>query len=152
MNNVNISSAKIKDAQEIRILETSVWNEECTNKYDIPMYIRFGYVYIAKTRDQIKNRNKIVGAICAYKTKDDEIYVCDWFVEKKFRGKNIGIRLYKKLIISVKCSIVTFLDPMRIATVHAHEKLGFKIIKRVKNAYGIYKGLESGERLFVRRD
>ena len=47
---IKIVKAKIEDSQEIRNLETEVWGEECTNKYDIPMYIRFGYVYVAKEK------------------------------------------------------------------------------------------------------
>jgi L-amino acid N-acyltransferase YncA len=143
MKKIKIVKAKIEDAQKIRILETKVWAEECTNKYDIPMYIRFGYVYVAK------EGNRIIGAICSYKTKDNKVYVCDWFVDNKYRGKSIGMKLYKKLISSVKFPIVTFLDPARIPTVKAHEKLGFKLLKKVKNAYGINKGLEKGERLLV---
>jgi hypothetical protein len=140
---IRILKAKISDAQQIRTLETSVWGEECTNKYDIPMYIRFGYVYVAKEGD------KIIGAICSYKTRDGKIYVCDWFVDKKYRGKSIGIRLYEKLIDNTNLPIVTFLDPARIPTLKAHEKLGFKVWKKIKNAYGIDEGLEAGERLLV---
>lgn len=140
---IRILKAKIDDAQQIRVLETRVWGEECTNKYDIPMYIRFGYVYVAKEGE------RIIGAICSYKTRDGKIYVCDWFVDKNYRGKNIGIKLYKKLIDSVKLPIVTFLDPDRIPTLKAHEKLGFRVLKKIKNAYGIDKGLEAGERLLV---
>lgn len=143
MNKIKILKATIDDAQQIRILETKVWGEECTNKYDIPMYIRFGYVYVAK------DGKKIIGAICSYKTKDNKVYVCDWFVDKKYRGQDIGIKLYKKLINSVKYPIVTFLDPARTPTVKAHEKLGFKLHKKIKNAYGIKKGLEGGERHLV---
>ena len=143
VDNIKIRKAKIEDSQEIRNLETKVWGEECTNKYDIPMYIRFGYVYIAKEKD------KIVGAICGYKTKNNKIYVCDWFVDKKYRNKKIGIKLYKRLISTVKLPIITFLDPKRIPTMNAHKNLGFKVVKKVKNAYGLKKGLEGGYRLLV---
>ena len=143
MKGIKISKAKIEDSQEIRELETKVWDEECTNKYDIPMYIRFGYVYVAK------EGNKIVGAICSYKTKENMVYVCDWFVDENYRGKDIGIKLYKKLISEVKVPIVNFLEENRIPTVNAHKKLGFKLWKRVKNAYGLDKGLKASERLLM---
>jgi len=35
---------KIEEAQEIRKLEERVWGEEVVNKYDIPMFIKFGCV------------------------------------------------------------------------------------------------------------
>ncbi|MGV8150326.1 MAG: GNAT family N-acetyltransferase [Candidatus Woesearchaeota archaeon] len=141
---LQILKAKIGDAQEIRKLETRIWGEEVVNKYDIPMFVRFGYVFIAK------DKNKIVGAICSYKTKKDEVYVCDWVVDEKYRNKNIGSKLYKKLINSVNYPIITFLDPKLITTVRAHEKLGFKLFKRIDNAYGDIGGLEDGARLLVK--
>jgi ribosomal protein S18 acetylase RimI-like enzyme len=141
---IQILRAKVSEAQEIRKLETKVWGEEVVNKYDIPMFVRFGYVFVAK------DKNKIVGAIIAYKTKDDDIYVCDWVVDQKYRNKKIGLKLYTKLINSVKNPIITFLDPKRIPTIKAHELLGFKIVKKVNNAYGYSQGLESGNRLLAR--
>ena len=147
MKNIRIVNAKIEDSKQIRALETKIWGEECTNKYDIPMYIRFGYVYVAK------EKNKVIGVICSYKTKDNKLYVCDWFVDEKYRGRNIGMRLYKRLISNARLPIVTFLDPARIPTIKAHEKLGFRLLKKVKNAYGIYNNKRnSGERLFVMLD
>jgi hypothetical protein len=59
---LQIVKAKVSDAQKIRSLETLVWNEEVTNKYDIPMFVQFGYVYTAKIGE------KLVGAIIGYKT------------------------------------------------------------------------------------
>jgi L-amino acid N-acyltransferase YncA len=131
-NKLKIRRAKINDAQKIRILETRVWGEECTNKYDIPMYIRFGYVYVAEIN------NKIVGAICAYKTRNNAIYVCDWFVDEHYRKDGIGTKLYNMLIdAAVYYKIITFLDPKNLPTVAAHKKMGFKVTKKVKDAYGL---------------
>ncbi len=141
---IKITKAKVAEAQEIRKLEKKVWGEEVVNKYDIPMFVRFGYVFVAK------DKKKIVGAICSYKTNIDEIYVCDWVVDPKYRNREIGLKLYQKLINSVKNPIITFLDPHLTPTLRAHEKLGFKIVKRVDNAYGNIGGLEGGSRLLAR--
>lgn len=140
---IRISRAKPSDSEEVRKLETKVWNEEVSNKYDIPMFIRFGYAFIAK------DRKKIIGCIYGYKTNKNQVFVCDWFVDKNYRKKDIGIKLYKKLISSISCPIVSFIDPKRIPTLNAHKKLGFKVLKKVKNAYGRAEGLEKGYKLLM---
>ena len=45
---IKIIRATNSDSQEIRRLEREVWKEEVVNKYDIPMFVRFGYVFVAK--------------------------------------------------------------------------------------------------------
>jgi predicted N-acetyltransferase YhbS len=92
VNKIIIIEAKVKEAQEIRKLEEKVWGEDVVNKYDIPMFVRFGYVFVAK------DKGKIIGAICSYFTKVGELYVCDWVVDKNYQGKKIGTDLYKALI------------------------------------------------------
>lgn len=142
---VKIVKAKVSDAQEIRRLETRVWGEEVVNKYDAPMFIRFGWCFAAK------DKNKIVGAICSYLTKNNEVYVCDWVVDKRFRERSIGVNLYKKLLKAVPGKhIISFIDPKNIASLEAHKKLGFKIDKIMKNVYGLKHGIEGGERILVR--
>ncbi|MSU56297.1 MAG: N-acetyltransferase [Candidatus Taylorbacteria bacterium] len=142
---IRIRKARTSDAQAIRLLETKVWKEEVVNKYDIPMFIRFGWCFVAE------DAQKIIGAICAFQTKDGEVYVSDWVVAKPYRGKNIGLGLYQRLLAETKGrSIVTFLDPKLIPTVVAHKKLGFKVIRRVKSPYGLKKGIEGGDRILVR--
>ena len=142
MASVKILKAKVSDSQKIRELENRIWNEEVVNKYDIPMFVRFGYSYIAKYKD------KIVGAIIAYKTKDDEVYVCDWIVEKKFRKSGIGLKLYKSLIKNIRdLPIVSFIEQNNTPSLNAHFKLGFKIVKKIKDPYD----LGEGYRIFVRR-
>ena len=48
MHTTTISKAKVSEAQFIRKLEEKIWGEEVVNKYDAPMLVRFGYVYVAK--------------------------------------------------------------------------------------------------------
>ncbi len=144
---VRITKAKVTDAQAIRKLEEKVWGEEVVNKYDIPMFVRFGYVYIAKVG------TILVGAIISYKTNKDEIYVCDLVVDARYRRLKIGEKLYQRLLSSVRgTNIVSFLDPQLDPTKRLHEKLGGKIVAKVKDPYDLKrdKGLETGYRLLVR--
>jgi ribosomal protein S18 acetylase RimI-like enzyme len=140
---IKIVRAKVEDSEELRKLETRIWRERVTNKYDLSDMIRFSYAYIAK------DENKTVGGIYGYKTKDGKFYVCDWFVDKRYRKRGIGSKLYKRLIKDIKLPIVSFLDPNYPPTIKAHKKLGFKILKKVKNAYGRIKGLEDGYQLLA---
>ena len=145
MKKIKISKAEPTDAQEIRKLETLVWDEEVTNQYDSPMFIRFGYVFTAK------EGKKLVGAIVAFRTNKDEVFVSDIVVHPSYQGKKIGEKLYKKLLQSVKGkNVVSFLDPDLIPTLNLHKKLGGKIVARVNNAYDLKEGLETGTRLMVR--
>lgn len=142
---IKIAKAEPSDAQEIRNLETLVWKEEVTNQYDSPMLIRFGYVFTAK------EGKKLVGAIIAFRTNKNEVFVSDIVVHPSYQGKKIGEKLYKKLLQNVRgMNIVSFLDPDLIPTLNLHKKLGGKIVARVKNAYDLKKGLETGIRLLVR--
>ncbi len=148
MPKIFIKKAKVSDAQNIRLLEQKVWNEEVVNKYDIPMFVRFGYVYVATYQ------NKLVGAIISYRTNTDEVYVCDLVVDKKYRGQKIAERLYRALLKATKGkNIVSFLDPELIPTMKLHEKLGARVVKKVTDAYDLdseKSNLEKGKRLFVR--
>ena len=125
---LKIAKATVIDAQAIRKLEHMVWKEEVVNKYDIPMFVTFGYVYVALYE------NKLVGAIISYRTNKDEVYVCDLVVDPKYRTLGIGEKLYRKLISSVRGkNVVSFLDPTLIPTVKLHEKLGAKVVAKVNN-------------------
>ena len=141
-----VTKAKAEDAQEIRKLEERVWGEEVVNKYDITMFTRFGYVFVAK------DGGKIVGAICSYFTKDKEFYVCDWVVDKSYQGKRIGINLYNMLIKKAKgIPLVSFINHKAIKSLELHKKLGFKIVNKVNNPYYIKeKNLDDGMCYFVR--
>ncbi len=140
-----IAKAKPTDAQAIRRLEDLVWQEEVTNKYDSPMFVRFGYVFTAK------EGTKLVGAIIAFRTNTDEVFVSDLVVHPSYQGKKIGERLYRKLLQAVKGkNIVSFLDPELIPTMNLHKKLGGKIAAKVRNAYDLDKGLETGVRWLVK--
>jgi ribosomal protein S18 acetylase RimI-like enzyme len=142
---IKITKAKITDAQLIRRLETEVWQEEVTNKYDAPMFVRFGWCFVAK------NNEKVVGAICSYLTNKNEVYVCDWVVDKAYRRQSVGLKLYRELIKNIgDKNVISLVDPKNNPSLAAHLKLGFKTIGQVKNAYGLSRGLEGGNRILVR--
>ncbi|MEN9338630.1 MAG: Acetyltransferase family, partial [Candidatus Parcubacteria bacterium] len=116
---IKIVRAKISDAQEIRELETKVWKEEVTNNYDIPMFVRFGYVFIAKERE------KKIGAIISYKTNKNEVYISDLVVDPKYRRQGIARQLRERLFKEVKgMNVVSFLDPKNIPTIELNKKMG----------------------------
>ncbi|MBU5690074.1 MAG: GNAT family N-acetyltransferase [Candidatus Aenigmatarchaeota archaeon] len=141
MQSIRISKAKISDSQLIRKLERNVWSEDVVSKWDASAFARFGYVYVAK------HRGKIIGSIVAFKTKDDEIFVNDWVVHKKYRRKKVGQKLYERLIKDVKQPIITFLDEKNTFLLKTHLKLGFKFVKRIKGPYNVNESY----RIFVRR-
>ncbi len=129
MQMIKISKAKIEDLQQILKLETKIWDGRVTSIYDMANFIRFGYAFVAK------DKTKIVGAIIAIKTKDDEVFVEDLIVDKKYRNKKIGTKLKQKLISSVKLPFIGFVSPKFKASLKLQKKLGFKLVKKVKNPY-----------------
>ena len=142
---IKITKAVVSDAQNIRKLESKVWGEEVVNKYDIPMFIRFGWCFVAK------DSGKIIGAIYAYSTRAGQVYVSDWVVDSKHRGQEIGLALYRALISAVRGkSIISFIDPKNTVSLAGHKKLGFKIVRTVPDAYGLKKGIEGGPRILVK--
>lgn len=139
------TKAKSSDAAAVRALEALVWEEEVTSKYDTPMFIRFGYVFIAKTG------KKIIGAIVAFPTNGGDVFVSDIVVHPEYQGQGIGEKLYRKLLKAVRgTDIVSFLNPYLLPTRELHKKLGGKTVARIKDAYQLKEGLEVGERLLIR--
>ncbi len=129
---ITIRKGRLSDLQEIKTLEQLVWHEgNIFGKYGLSIFMRFGYVFIAR------NKKRIIGGIHGIKTHDNAVYVIDFFIDKDYHGQNIGTRLYKKLIRSVKLPIIAHVHADNEASLHIHEKLGFKIIKKEKDIYGI---------------
>ncbi len=140
---IKIKKAKINQSQKIRALENEIWDEEVVNIYDMAAFITFGYVFIAE------DKNKIIGAICAFATKNNEVYLNDWVVDKKHRGKGIGKKLFEKLKKEIgNKNIISYVELKNGISVAAHKKLGFELVKKVKDPYDLKK---EEYRFFFRR-
>lgn len=130
--NVVIEKADIVGAQKIRLLENKAHGTEVSSKYDIPMLVHFGYMLVAKIN------NTIVGAILGYKTRDNEIYVCDWVVDPDYQRKGIGLQLYKEFIKETKGhDLITLILTSNKTSFQAHQKLGFTFVRDVKDPFQI---------------
>lgn len=141
---IKISFAKLSDAAAIRRLENKTWGGEVVSKYDVPMFIQLGYVFVAK------DQNKIIGAICSYLTKRGEVHVCDWVVDKTYRGQNIGLKLFNKLLLAVKNRpLISYINIKNAPSLAAHKKLGFKFKSLPKSADPFYL-VEGGKRVLAR--
>ncbi len=130
---ITISKAKVKESQKIRKLEQKIWKEQnITSVYEAATFVENGHTFIAK------DAGKIIGAIIAINTSDNKIRVVDWVVDEKYRGLSIGERLYKRLIKAINNTpIVTLIDTKNKASINGHKKLGFKIIKKIKDPYSL---------------
>ncbi|MCB9798264.1 GNAT family N-acetyltransferase [Candidatus Nomurabacteria bacterium] len=128
---ITISKAKPSECQKVRHLEQKVWKEPgVTSQYDIAFFVSFGYVFVAKDKD------KIVGAIVAIKTKDNEIKITDWVIDKKYRRMGIGSRLYAKLKKEAKeLPLLAYVEASNEPSIHGHQKLGFKKVKKMKDPF-----------------
>lgn len=126
-----IRRAKINESQKIRKFEDRAWHEKnVTSECDMANAVRFSYVFVAIERD------KIVGLICAVRTRNDDVYVEEWCVDEKYRGKGIGKKLYIRLLKEVgNKKILAFTQLSNKISQKAHCRLGFKIVEKVEDAY-----------------
>lgn len=142
MTKISIKRAALTDAQQIRKLEEKVWAHAVTSSYDAAMFVRFGYCFIAK------QGTKLVGAIIAFPTRQQEVYVTDVVVAAKQRRSNVGERLYRRLLHTVSQPVISFVDPANSASLALHSKLGGRVARRVKDPYVLGEGFK----LLVRFD
>lgn len=144
---VRIRAASVKDAPGIRALEKRVWGHEVTNKYDMPIFIRHGWTFVAV------HKGVLVGAIVAIATREGNACVLDWVVLPSFRHHRVGVRLYAALCKAARGRAVECLvDSHNAPSIAAHRALGFKAVKRVKDAYGAEcHALDFGPHVLFRR-
>ena len=134
---VLITKAKPVDSHAIRNLEKEVHGEDVTSRYDIAPLVLFGYAYVAK------KKGKIIGAITAWQTPLGKIIINDWVVHRDYRRKGVGEKLYVKLIQENKGkSVLSLVDIKNTASMKAHQKLGFTVVKKMQDAYQLGKGDE----------
>jgi ribosomal protein S18 acetylase RimI-like enzyme len=128
---ITISKAKVNECQKIRQLEQLVWNDKnITSKFDAPTFVKYGYTYVAK------DKNKIIGAIISIVTPKNELKIIDWIVDKQYRGKGIGEKLFNKLF-DLNMPIVSQVNAKNKISLEGHKKIGFKLKKKIKDAYYI---------------
>lgn len=141
---ISVTRAKISDVDGILELQKNIWKDEggSSNRYDMCDWISHGYVFVAK------HMGKIVGTIAAFKTSRNELYVTEWIVDKEYRRKGIGSKLYRKLISTTHLPILSVLNIDYKESMAGHSKLGFRLVKRLRNPYGLK---EKKERLLMRR-
>lgn len=135
-SNITIEAATPSDAISIWQLETLVYGEEVTSKYDTPMFVRYGYVYVAK---DVNNDDKIVGAIQAMKTKDNTIKINNWYVHPEYQRKGIGQKLYERLLQDVDEDIIAIVLEDNHSSYQAHLKLGFVAEEELPDPYLVGK-------------
>lgn len=127
---VIISEAEPSESQKIRKLEERVWEKGVTSPYDAAAFAEHGYTFVAK------DNNEIIGAIVAFKTRDNKIRVVDWIVDEKHRKRGIGFRLYNMLMKSVdNAPLITLVNSKNKTSIEGHKKLGFRIIKEIRDPY-----------------
>ena len=139
MDTVTIRRAELNDAVAILALETAAHGEEVTSRYDVPMFIEFGYAYVAQLEGGVDGR--IVGAIVALPTRDGEIKVNDWVVHPKYQGQGIGGKLYRQLIAETKGKgLLAVVLKSNRRSLELHHKLGFSIEKEVADPFQTGEG------------
>lgn len=127
---ITISAAKKDDGPAIVQLEQTVWQEEnISNVYDIASFIRHGFVYVAK------EKGSIIGVLVSFITKQGEIYISNLVVHPDYRNKHIATRLYQRLLRDTNLPLITFISPDYHASLHLHERLGFKKLYTARKPY-----------------
>lgn len=130
---ITISRAKISESQKVRRLEQTVWKSNIiTSQYDAAFFVHYGHVFVAK------DKNKIVGAIVAIKTKGNEIKIIDWVVAELYRRHGVGLRLYQALKKAAgKLPLIAWVKTTNHPSLEAHRKLGFKKTKKLVDPFAL---------------
>ena len=133
---LSTSAYALAGIQDLRLLK-AVHGEEVTSRYDIAPLVLFGYAYVAKAK------GKVIGAITAWQTPQSEVNINDWVVHRDYRRQGVGEKLYLKLILETKGKIIlSLVDIKNAASMKAHEKLGFKVVQKMQDAYQLGRGDE----------
>lgn len=132
---IKIRAAKMEEAQKIRDLENAVWGEDVVNQYDIPIFVRFGYCFVAESAE------KIVGAIIALVTKQSDVYVLDLVVDKNYRRLGIAEKLKRRLMRAVPGKdILSLVRDYNSASLALNAKIGIISKKAMMHPFGLNEG------------
>lgn len=127
-----IRKASIADAGDIYNLETRVWGEPVTTRWDIATFVRNGEVLVSH------NGGVLNGALISLFNKNGDVYVADLIVAAASRRQGIASNMYRRLFRSFPGRLITTDVSVRHReAVHLHEKLGFIKSKLEKNWYGL---------------
>ena len=87
------------------------------------VWVAGAYVFVARDGAQV------VGAIVAFPTRQETLFVHKVMVEQRYRGRGIGTRLFDLLLeeidASVRASCFLTVDPAKEAAVQRYERIGF---------------------------
>ena len=87
------------------------------------VWVAGAYVHVARDGD------RVVGAIVAFPTRQGTLFVHKVMVDKQYRGRGIGGRLFDLLLADIDANVhaACFLtvDPANAAAVRRYERIGF---------------------------
>jgi ribosomal protein S18 acetylase RimI-like enzyme len=87
------------------------------------VWVAGAYVFVARDGAQV------VGAIVAFPTRQETLFVHKVMVQQHYRGRGIGTRLFDLLLeeidASVHASCFLTVDPAKEAAVRRYERIGF---------------------------
>jgi ribosomal-protein-alanine N-acetyltransferase len=131
---IKIQWAGIRDTNKIFNLTKRVYHDRLSaNLFAIGECIKFGYVFVARKGD-----GKLAGAILAWRTRDDEVYVSDIVIDKEYRKQGLASQLYERILSQARDrEIIAFVDHDDTPSLKLHQKLGFYKEKKMKAPYGL---------------
>lgn len=133
---MKIQQATIADCPQIVELEKRVRDDDyVSNIYECAAFINYGYVFVAKEREEI------IGAIIGFIGKNNIVFVTDLVVDPEYRGQGIGKDLYQKLIESNENTIHGLVAPEYKESNDLHKRLWFTKIEEIKKPYGDWNNM-----------
>lgn len=95
----------------------------------------------------IKSQNQVVGystyyirLVPSFKGFKKKSVVCSIAIDRNFRGKGFGEKLLKESIREMRlnkiASVLLYVNVNNLSAIQLYEKLGFRIIKEIKNICG----------------
>lgn len=127
----NIQEASLKDSENILELEKEIWKEYVTTKWDMATFIRFGQVLV------VYENEKLIAALIAIFTKNDELFIVDLIVDFRYRRKGIATKLYEYLFKMFDKKIIADISMKHKESLILHETLGFVQLNSDSNWYGL---------------
>ena len=129
LDHLYFGRAQTKDFLGIADLDRHAWSDsrygECIpdGEHVWRVWVAGAYVYVA--RDGVQ----VVGAIVAFPTCEETLFVHKVMVDERYRGRGIGSRLFELLLdeidASVHASCFLTVDPAKAAAVQRYERIGF---------------------------